>query len=100
MKGHDEIVAAAIKMRDANRAWASYVEATAKAPEKAIPGRIDTILAQLHARGLIVDSGERRWSPQKKLDDVVWVIAPGVPANFDAGSDEMNTVLEFLRSHS
>ena len=87
-------------MRDTALAWARYVEATAKAPEKSILGRVDAILGRLHERGLITDSGERRWSSKKHCDDVVWVIAPDVPEGYDAGSDEANTVLEFIRGRS
>jgi hypothetical protein len=96
----DQIIAAAARVRDAGLAWARYVEAAAKAPEKSIPGRIDAIFAQLHERGLIVDTGERRWSPKKKRHDVVWVIAPGLPKDYDAGSDDVNAVLQFIREHS
>jgi hypothetical protein len=49
-KRYDEIIAAATRVRDAALVWARYVEATAKAPEKSIPGGIDAILRQRQTR--------------------------------------------------
>ena len=97
---YDEIIAAATKVRDASLTWARYVEVVAKAPEKSTPGRFDAILARLHERGLIVDTGERRWNPQKQHHDVMWALAPGLPEDCDAGSDVANAVLNFLRERS
>lgn len=97
-KGYDEIIAAAGKVRDTTAAWARYVLATAAAaPERSIPERIDAILSRLQQKGLIIDSGERRWSEKKGRDDIVWVTVPGLPADCNAGSAEENAVLEFIR---
>jgi hypothetical protein len=98
-KGYDEIIAAATKVRDTCTASARYVLATAAASEKSILGRIDAILSRLQQKGLIVDTGERRWSPKKQRDDVVWVVAPGAPRDYDAGSAEENALFQFIRSH-
>jgi hypothetical protein len=96
----DETIAAASKLRNASLAWARYVEVTAAAPDQSIPGRVDALLLQLQTLGLIVDSGERRWSEKKNCDDVVWVVASGWPADYDAGSSEANAVLKFIRERS
>jgi hypothetical protein len=99
-KGYDEIIAAASKVRDTTAAWARYVLATAAAPDRSIPGRTDAIFSRLQQKGLIVDSGERRWSEDKRRDDIVWVTVPGLPADCDTGSAEENAVLEFIRAAS
>jgi hypothetical protein len=99
-KGYDEIIAAAAKVRDTTAAWARYVLATAATPERSIPGRTDAILWRLQQKGLIVDSGERRWNEDKRRDDIVWVTVPGLPADCDTDSAEENAVLEFIRAAS
>jgi hypothetical protein len=99
-KSFDEITAAASKLRNATLAWCRYVEAAAAAPDKSIPGRIDAILLNLQKRGLIVDSGQRRWSEKKNRDDIVWIAAPGVPVDYDAGPSDANAVLNFIRARS
>ena len=48
----------------------------------------------------LVSSDNRRWSPKKHHDEVVWVIAPGLPEDYDAGSDDANAVLKFIREGS
>jgi hypothetical protein len=45
-------------------------------------------------------SGERRWSDKKGRDDIVWIVAPGLPPDCDAGSDFANAVLKFIRERS
>jgi hypothetical protein len=53
-------------------------------------------LSRLQQKGLIVDSGERRWSEKKGRDDIVWVTVPRLPADCDTGSAEENAVLKFI----
>jgi hypothetical protein len=93
----DEILAAAIKTHAASLAWSRYVEAAADLVNVVPPAEM--ACRKLRDMGLIVDSGKRR-KDRAGVSCVVWIAAPGLPANANAGDADLNRVFAFIRGRS